>query len=86
MVDPDVPDKNKSESESKKTLKPEELKNLSSRQYLDDYIVPVLLKAITSANQKRPSDPIEYIGNYLLKHSEDKKTSKETSSTTSSTS
>ncbi|XP_018010393.1 protein dpy-30 homolog [Hyalella azteca] len=47
-----------------------DLSSLTSRQYLDQTVVPVLLQALTKLNKERPSDPIDFIANYLRNHSE----------------
>ncbi|XP_076039540.1 protein dpy-30 homolog [Oratosquilla oratoria] len=45
-----------------------DLSSLSTRQYLDQTVVPILLMAITQLNKERPPDPIEWLANYLLKN------------------
>ena len=41
--------------------------NLPIRQYLDQNIMPSLLEALEKLTQDKPEDPIQYIGEYLLK-------------------
>ena len=41
--------------------------NLPIRQYLDQHIMPSLLEALEKLTQDKPEDPIQYIGEYLLK-------------------
>lgn len=45
-----------------------ELSNLSSRQYLDQTIVPVLLQGITHLTRERPKDPVDNLANFLMKN------------------
>ena len=47
---------------------------MSSKTYLDTFVVPQLLPALTALTQERPENPIEYLANYLIKH---KKSAKE---------
>ena len=57
-----------------KKAKVEDSKNMSSKTYLDTFVVPQLLPALTALSQERPENPIEYLANYLIKH---KKSAKE---------
>uniref|UniRef100_A0A1I7XQM7 Dpy-30-like protein n=1 Tax=Heterorhabditis bacteriophora TaxID=37862 RepID=A0A1I7XQM7_HETBA len=41
--------------------------SLSTRQYLDQAVVPILLQAMGACAKERPEDPIAYVANYLLK-------------------
>jgi len=41
---------------------------LPTRQYLDQTVVPILLQALSTLAKERPSDPIDYLANYLLKN------------------
>ncbi|XP_064483715.1 protein dpy-30 homolog [Ornithodoros turicata] len=41
---------------------------LSTRQYLDQTVVPILLQALSTLAKERPSNPIEYLANYLLRN------------------
>ena len=41
--------------------------NLPIRQYLDKHIMPGLLEALEKLTQDKPEDPIQYIGEYLLR-------------------
>lgn len=45
--------------------------NLPIRQYLDKHIMPSLLEALEKMTHDKPEDPIQYIGEYLLRE-EDK--------------
>ena len=44
--------------------------NLGILQYLDKTIMPDLVKALDVLSQERPDDPIEFLGNYMLKQCE----------------
>ena len=41
--------------------------NLPIRQYLDAHIMPQLIEALEQLTKDRPDDPIQYIGEYMLK-------------------
>jgi len=45
-----------------------DLQSLPTRQYLDQTVVPILLQALAALSKERPSEPIEYLAAYLLKH------------------
>ncbi|KAL3161769.1 hypothetical protein ABBQ38_008864 [Trebouxia sp. C0009 RCD-2024] len=38
------------------------------RQYLEATVVPVLMSGLGQVVRERPSDPVEYLAAYLLKH------------------
>ena len=42
---------------------------LSIREYYQDSLTPVLLEGLKEIGVQRPENPIEFLGNYLLKHS-----------------
>jgi len=42
--------------------------SLTSKQYLDQLVVPHLLPALNAVSTNRPSDPIQYLAEYLLKN------------------
>ena len=44
--------------------------NLPIRQYLDKHIMPSLIEALEKLTQDKPEDPIQYIGEYLLREEE----------------
>lgn len=41
---------------------------LPIRAYLDQTVVPVLLQALAEVAKERPENPIEFVGQYLLKN------------------
>lgn len=41
---------------------------MSVRQYLDTTVVPLLLQGMSELVQQRPSDPIEWLAQYLLQN------------------
>uniref|UniRef100_A0A914Y4B2 Protein dpy-30 homolog n=1 Tax=Panagrolaimus superbus TaxID=310955 RepID=A0A914Y4B2_9BILA len=43
------------------------LQSIPTRQYLDQTVVPILLQALGSVARERPANPIEYLGQYLLR-------------------
>ena len=44
--------------------------NYNETVYLENAVGMPLVKAITEVCEKRPSDPIEYIGHFLYKYKE----------------
>lgn len=42
------------------------VKALPVRQYMDQTVVPILREALRSLNDVRPSDPLEFLADYLL--------------------
>ena len=40
----------------------------STRQYLDNTVVPILLDGLAALSRERPKDPIDYLISYLQKH------------------
>lgn len=58
-------------AEQKRQLRAEaeaKLKNLPVRSYLDQTVVPILLSGMTQLGKERPTNPIEWLGNYLLQN------------------
>eukprot|EP00347_Sterkiella_histriomuscorum_P011506 403372194 len=49
------------------------LQSLPIRAYLDQTVVPILLSALSEVAKERPSNPVEFIANYLLEHNPDKR-------------
>ena len=47
--------------------------NLPIRQYLDKHIMPSLIEALEKLTVDKPEDPIQYIGEYLLREEENMK-------------
>ncbi|EDW25504.1 GL26631 [Drosophila persimilis] len=43
--------------------------SLPTRQYLDQTVAPVLLHGLQALARERPTDPIQFLASYLLKHS-----------------
>ncbi|KAJ9443161.1 Dosage compensation protein dpy-30 [Diplonema papillatum] len=46
----------------------QQLAALPLRSYLDETVVPVLLQGLAALTRERPENPIDFLGNYLLKH------------------
>lgn len=61
-IDENQEDKNNSSAKDR-------INNLPIRTYLDQTIMPILLTGMAELAKERPANPIEYLGNYLLKHS-----------------
>ena len=47
--------------------------SLPIRSYLDNTVVPILLQGLSELSQERPEDPVEFLGNYLLKNNPNRK-------------
>lgn len=60
----------KSEPAKDKRLKVD-LSKAPVRQYLDATVVPVLLGALSAVARERPTNPVEYLGNYLIEKSKE---------------
>jgi len=45
-----------------------DLQSVPTRQYLDQTVVPILLHGMAALSKDRPTEPIEYLAEYLLKH------------------
>ncbi len=43
------------------------------RAYLDQTVMPLLLEGLADIANKNPNNPIEYLANYLLAHSNEPK-------------
>jgi len=57
------------EPDSKKTkVSNTDISNLTSKQFLDQLVVPQLLPALTAVSNARPADPIQFLAEYLIKH------------------
>ena len=49
------------EPDAKKPKSIPDISNLTSKQYLDQLVVPHLLPALNAVSTNRPSDPIQYL-------------------------
>lgn len=48
-------------------------KNLSTRAYLEMTVVPVVMSGMTELAKEKPENPLEWLGNYILKQANAKK-------------
>merc|ERR1711971_1349596 len=64
----------------------EEIKTMPTKQFLDEMVVPILNKALLKVNKERPSNPIEFLGQHLLKMANETPSPEESSKNTSSAS
>jgi len=53
-----------------------DLMQMSTRQYLDQTVVPILLQGLSALARERPRDPIDYLSKFLLDN-KDKYTQKQ---------
>ena len=57
-----------------KNMQNKELQSIiTTRAYLEQYCTPIIQEAMISCAKKRPSNPLEYIGNYILDRAHGKK-------------
>lgn len=40
----------------------------TTRSYLESTIVPIVTQGMSELAKERPENPLEFLGNYLLKH------------------
>lgn len=73
-----IPTKNM-EEESGSSLSNLELENenfplesLPTKQYLESTVIPILIEGLSFLARERPSNPVEYLAAYLLKHNPQK--------------
>ena len=64
----------------------QEIKTMSTKQYLDEMVVPYLNKALLKVNKDRPTNPIEFLGQHLLKMANEPPSPDESSKSVSSAS
>jgi hypothetical protein len=48
-----------------------DIEKLTTRQYLDNTIVPILLEGLVALAKERPEDPIDFFISYLQKHKQE---------------
>lgn len=56
------------EQENNKVDEPQEVERLPPKDYLYRNVIPALLPALEACQRDRPSDPIEFIAFYMLRH------------------
>merc|ERR1712004_180441 len=61
----------------------EEVRKMTATQYLDELVVPILNKALITVNKERPVNPIEFLGNHLIKVANEPPSPEETKSISS---
>lgn len=60
-------------SDQKADNQNKDLGSLPVRAYLDETVVPILLKGMSALVKERPEDPIEWLATYLLRNKQGKK-------------
>ena len=58
--------------ENNKEGKQDNLNNISIRAYLDKTVVPLVLQGMAEVAKERPENPIKYLADFLMKHSNEK--------------
>ncbi|CAL5997423.1 Dpy-30_motif-containing protein [Hexamita inflata] len=48
------------------------LEALPTRAYLDETVVPILMQGLSALVQERPEDPLQFLGQFLIHHSNKK--------------
>ena len=75
-LDPNV---NSSKSEknadnkSENNINKENINNLPIRAYLDKTVVPLVLQGMAEVAKERPENPVKYLADFLMNHSNDAK-------------
>ena len=60
---------NKSENNNNK----DNINNLPIRAYLDKTVVPLVLQGMAEVAKERPENPVKYLADFLMNHSNDAK-------------
>ena len=75
-LDPNVISENmnekKVEGNKKEGNGEKNLNNTSIRSYLDRTVVPLVLQGMAEVAKERPENPIKYLADFLMKHSNEK--------------
>ena len=50
----------------------EDVKNLPMQAYLDKTVMPLVLEGMAEVSKTRPENPIKYLADYLMQHSNEK--------------
>lgn len=66
---PEVASKPGTANESKNQ---QNVNSLPIRAYLDKTVVPLVLQGMAEVAKERPENPIKYLADFLMKHSNDK--------------
>jgi len=56
-------------NDQKNNINSNNLKNLSTRAYLEMTVVPTVMAGMTELAKEKPDNPLEWLGNYILKQS-----------------
>ena len=68
-IKPKIEEKAKIKQEEKAN---EDIKNLPMEAYLDKTVMPLVLEGMAEASKTKPDNPIKYLADYLMKHSNEK--------------
>ena len=50
----------------------QDIKDLPMQAYLDKTVMPLVLEGMAEVSKKRPENPIKYLADYLMQHSNEK--------------
>jgi hypothetical protein len=59
-----------SSNKIKKIEGKENMKDYGTRAYLEQTVVAIVTQGMSELAKERPENPLEFLGNYLLKHSQ----------------
>jgi protein dpy-30 len=62
-----------SENKSENNINKENINNLPIRAYLDKTVVPLVLQGMAEVAKERPENPVKYLADFLMNHSNDAK-------------
>ena len=68
-IKPKLIQKTEIKKEHKPTL---DIKSLPMQAYLDKTVMPLVLEGMAEVSKKRPENPIKYLADYLMQHSNEK--------------
>ena len=60
------------EENNKDGIKGENIKDLPISSYLDKTVIPLLLQGMAEVAKERPENPIKYLAEFLMKHTNEK--------------
>jgi len=68
-----VSDKNPENKSENNNNNKENINNLPIRAYLDKTVVPLVLQGMAEVAKERPANPVKYLADFLMSHSNDAK-------------
>ena len=62
----------KTNAKLEEKAKTEDIKSLPMQAYLDKTVMPLVLEGMAEVSKKRPENPIKFLADYLMQHSNEK--------------